>query len=42
MAAWGGNHFSPLLLLYRQVDGYTAVEVSLFFACSIVGLIRGS
>jgi hypothetical protein len=23
--AWGGNHFTPLLLLYRQVYGYSAV-----------------
>ena len=41
MAAWGGNHFSPLLLMYRQVDGYTAVQVNLFFAFYILGLIPG-
>jgi MFS family permease len=41
MAAWGGNHFSPLLLLYRQVDGYSAVEVDLFFACYVLGLMPG-
>src|SRR5687768_7367423 len=32
MVAWGGNHFSPLLLMYRQIDGYSAVQVNLFFA----------
>ena len=41
MAAWGGNHFSPLLLLYRQVEGYSAVQVDLFFAFYILGLVPG-
>lgn len=41
MVAWGGNHFSPLLLLYRQVEGYSAVQVDLFFACYVLGLVPG-
>jgi len=41
MVAWGGNHFSPLLLLYRQVERYSAVEVDLFFAFYILGLVPG-
>ncbi|MFD1722562.1 MFS transporter [Amnibacterium endophyticum] len=41
MVAWGGNHFSPLLLLYRQQQGYTQVEVDLLFAVYIVGIIPG-
>jgi hypothetical protein len=41
MAAWGGNHFSPLLLLYRQVDGYSAVQVNAFFAFYVLGLVPG-
>jgi hypothetical protein len=41
MTAWGGNHFSPLLPMYRQIDGYTAVEVNLFFAFYVLGLIPG-
>jgi MFS family permease len=40
-AAWGGNHFSPLLLLYREVDGYSQVQVTLFFAAYVLGLIPG-
>jgi hypothetical protein len=40
-AAWGGNHFSPLLLMYRAVDHYSAVQVNLFFAFYILGLIPG-
>jgi hypothetical protein len=38
---WGGNHFSPLLLLYRQQEGYTQVQVDLLFAAYIVGIIPG-
>lgn len=41
MVAWGGNHFSPLLLLYRQVERYTAVQVDLFFAFYVLGLVPG-
>ena len=41
MVAWGGNHFSPLLLLYRQVEQYTAVQVDLFFAFYVLGLVPG-
>ena len=39
--AWGGNHFTPLLLMYRAVDGYSASEVDLFLAFYLVGLIPG-
>lgn len=39
--AYGGNHFSPLLLLYRQQEGYTQVQVDLLFAAYIVGIIPG-
>ncbi|MEH3079397.1 MAG: MFS transporter [Quadrisphaera sp.] len=39
--AWGGNHFTPLLLLYRQVEGYSAVVVDLFFGFYVVGLVPG-
>jgi predicted MFS family arabinose efflux permease len=39
--AWGGNHFTPLLLLYRQVQGYSSVAVDLFLAFYIVGLVPG-
>jgi len=41
MVAWGGNHFSPLLLLYRQVERYSAVQVDVFFAFYILGLVPG-
>jgi MFS family permease len=41
MLAWGGNHFTPLLLMYRQVDGYSSIEVDLFLAFYILGLVPG-
>ena len=41
MVAWGGNHFSPLLLLYRAVEHYSAVQVDLFFAFYVLGLVPG-
>jgi MFS family permease len=39
--AYGGNQFSPLLLLYRQREGYSQVAVDLLFAAYIVGIIPG-
>lgn len=41
VVAWGGNHFAPLLLLYRAVEHYSAVQVDLFFAFYILGLAPG-
>ncbi|HEY8319076.1 MAG TPA: MFS transporter [Amnibacterium sp.] len=41
MLAYGGNHFSVLLLLYRAREGYTSVQVDLLFALYIVGIIPG-
>ncbi len=39
--AYGGNHFSVLLLLYRAKEGYSSVEVDLLFALYIVGIVPG-
>ena len=41
MLGWGGNQFTPLLLLYRHVDGYSPVQVDLFLAMYVVGLVPG-
>src|SRR4029453_3917783 len=41
MAAWGGNHFSPLLLLYRAVGGYSTAQVNLFFGFYVPGAVPG-
>jgi Na+/melibiose symporter-like transporter len=38
---WGGNQFTPMLLLYRREGGYSTVEVDLFLGAYVVGLIPG-
>jgi hypothetical protein len=39
--AWGGNHFTPLLLMYRQIYGYSQVQADAFIAFYVVGLVPG-
>jgi hypothetical protein len=39
--AYGGNQFSPLLLLYRQQEGYSQIQVDLLFAAYVVGITPG-
>lgn len=39
--AWGGNHFIPLMLMYRQIDGYDQLQVDLFLAIYVVGIVPG-
>ncbi len=41
MMAWGGNHFTPLLLMYRHVEGYSQLQVDMFLAFYLVGLVPG-
>jgi MFS family permease len=41
IAAWGGNHFTPLLLMYRHIYGYSPVQVDAFVAFYVVGLVPG-
>ncbi|MGW8379428.1 MFS transporter [Streptomyces sp. ODS28] len=38
---WGGNQFTPLLLMYRQQAGYSAVTVDAFLAAYVLGLVPG-
>lgn len=40
-SAWGGNQFTPLLLMYRQVGGYSTVTVDLFLGAYVAGLVPG-
>lgn len=40
-AAWGGNHFTPLLVHYTETVGYSVAEVDLFFATYVFGLVPG-
>lgn len=39
--AWGGNHFTPLLSLYRDIGHYSVMSVDLFLATYVLGLIPG-
>jgi MFS family permease len=38
---WGGNQFTPLLLMYRKLGGYSEVTVDAFLAAYVVGLVPG-
>ncbi|MBT0768792.1 MFS transporter [Kineosporia sp. J2-2] len=38
---WGGNQFTPLLMVYRDHDGYSQVDVDVFLGAYVVGLIPG-
>jgi MFS family permease len=36
---WGGNQFTPLLLMYRRLGGYSALSVDAFLGAYVVGLV---
>ncbi|HET9077944.1 MAG TPA: MFS transporter, partial [Acidimicrobiales bacterium] len=36
--AWGGNQFTPLLTMYRQLNGYSAVVVDALLGAYVLGL----
>jgi MFS family permease len=37
----GGNQFTPLLIVYRELAGYSPVSVDVFLGAYVVGLIPG-
>lgn len=37
--AWGGNEFTPLLVMYRHVDGFDQVSVNLLLSAYVVGIV---
>lgn len=39
--AWAGNHFTPLLPLYRDLGGYSAVQTDLVLAAYVAGIVPG-
>ncbi len=39
--AWGGNHFTPLLVLYREQIGYSQTQVYGLLAAYLLGLVPG-
>jgi MFS family permease len=38
---WGGNQFTPLLLVYRHLGGYSQLDVDVFLGAYVFGLIPG-
>ncbi|MEV0621972.1 MFS transporter [Nonomuraea sp. NPDC050404] len=41
VCGWGGNQFTPLLLMYRRLGGYSALSVDAFLGTYVVGLVPG-
>lgn len=41
VVAWGGNEFTPLLVMYRQQEGFSPVAVDIFLFAYVVGIIPG-
>ncbi|MFC4008216.1 MFS transporter [Nonomuraea purpurea] len=41
VCGWGGNQFTPLLLMYRQLGGYSTLSVDAFLGTYVVGLVPG-
>ena len=37
--AWGGNEFTPLLVMYRLEHGFSAVTVDLFLFAYVIGIV---
>jgi MFS family permease len=38
---WAGNQFTPLLVVYRDLGGYSQVGVDVFLGAYVVGLVPG-
>ncbi|MGW7684048.1 MFS transporter [Kribbella sp. NPDC054772] len=38
---WGGNQFTPLLMVYRQHGGFSQLDVDVFLGAYVVGLVPG-
>lgn len=38
---WGGNQFTPLLLVYRHIGGYSQLDVDAFLGAYVFGLVPG-
>jgi MFS family permease len=37
--AWGGNQFTPLLVMYRHVAGYSSQTVTVLLAAYVIGIV---
>lgn len=38
---WGGNQFTPLLVVYRNLGGFSKLDVDVFLGAYVLGLIPG-
>ncbi|SMH42837.1 Predicted arabinose efflux permease, MFS family [Rathayibacter oskolensis] len=38
---WGGNHFLPLMQYYRQVEGFSQVQVDILLGTYVLGIVPG-
>lgn len=38
---WGGNHFLPLMQYYRQVEGFSQVQVDILLGAYVFGIVPG-
>src|SRR3954469_1150574 len=38
---WGGNQFTPLLVVYREIGGFSPLDVDIFLGAYVLGLIPG-
>ncbi|MEV4567788.1 MFS transporter [Nonomuraea sp. NPDC049419] len=41
LCGWGGNQFTPLLLMNRRLGGYSTLDVDAFLGAYVVGLVPG-
>lgn len=39
LCSWAGNQFSPLLLMYKELEGYSTVTVNAFLGVYVLGLV---
>ena len=39
VVAWGGNEFTPLLVMYREVGHFSAVTVDALLAAYVLGIV---
>ena len=37
--AWGGNEFTPLLVMYRDVSHFSAVTVDMLLGAYVLGIV---
>lgn len=41
VVAWGGNQFTPLMVMYRETGGFSLAVVDLLLAAYVIGIVPG-